>query len=122
MTDAAPILLPLASLTVLAGVVLLRWRMGKRWWANHAAGAQGYLRDLAVITAAILPLLAAGVAFRTIVADDPLKAEQPIYLALLGAGYVGVMIARRTPPLRQAQSRLEAARAEPAGEVRKEAA
>ncbi|NEX93793.1 hypothetical protein [Caulobacter sp. 17J65-9] len=116
-----PILMTLMSLAVLAGVVLLRWVAAKPWWPLHPGGSRGYLRDVATVWSPLLMLLAAGLAYRVLIGNDPAASGQPIYLGLFVVAYLGVIVARRVGPVRQAQLSLEAARPVSAGEVRKEA-
>jgi len=107
---AAPYLMTLASMTVLALATLLRWRVGKRSWARHPGGSRGYLRDVAVGMSSLLPLIVAAVILRFMIAGDPAAATDPRFLVILGVGYVGVIIARRLPPLANARRRIEDAR------------
>jgi len=109
--SAAPFVMTLASLTVLALATLLRWRLGKAHWAMHPRGSQGYLRDVALGMASLAPLLVAAVVLRFLIDRDPGAASDPRFLLILAVGYVGVILARRLPPLMAARRRIEDARA-----------
>lgn len=104
----------IASLVIIAIIVLIRWLASSGAWQYHPGGASGFLKDECVRWAAILvPYLALTIAFKIYVYDLHPELNRPnIWIGFAVAAIVFRLVLRRLPFVKTMARHIDAARAQ----------
>ncbi|HEX7798842.1 MAG TPA: hypothetical protein VF402_00740 [Asticcacaulis sp.] len=113
----------IASLVIIALIVLIRWLVSARAWKYHPGGAGGFLGDECVRWAAILiPYLALSIGFKIFVYDLHPEYNRPqVWIGFVVAAIAFRIGLRRLPFIRAMARHIDAAKAQAKAQARAQA-